>query len=47
MIESGDEAGVEIASVNESGRLPVTEVTASHTSSVTTCNSSTISSDGS
>src|SRR5699024_10748581 len=41
------EAGVEIASVNDSGLLPVTDDTASQTASVTTCISSTISNDGS
>ena len=47
MIESVDAAGVLIARVNDSGRLPEADVTASHTSRVTTWSSSTTNRDGS
>lgn len=47
MTLSGDAAGVLIANVSDSGRLPDTEVTASQTASVTTCSSSTINKLGS
>jgi hypothetical protein len=46
MIDSSSTAGVEIANVSDRARFPAALEHASHVASVTTCNSSTINSDG-